>query len=427
MQFKSIILLLLNLSPAFIFSQQRNLSLNREWNLESDKTASVIFSKTDSTHEIAYSNQSCFKPNAYSSGIFKKNISTSLFIRKLKKESLIIINDTADKFHLTIDPLFNFEYGKDLADSFKSFYKNTRGVLVRGNIGSKFSFESSFYENQATFVNYIKEYNNTFLIVPGQGRWKKFKNNGYDFAMASGYVSYSPNHHFNFQIGTGKHFVGDGYRSLLLSDNAFNYPFARITFSFGKLQYTNLYTAFMNLTDGGVKTPPGTERLFQKKAGNFQFLSWNVHKRIQLGFFQGLIWQASDSTNNQCLKIAYTSPIIYTAALSEGLSGKNNILLGTTMKLKLTSFFSLYGQYVMDDFSSEKNSIHNKTGFQAGVKYFDVFKIKNLHFQMEYNQVRPYSYAHSTSSQSYTHYNQPLAHPLGANFKEGVIFLNYRL
>jgi len=347
--------------------------------------------------------------------------------KKFKEESLFIISDTTDKFHLTIDPLFNFEYGKDYADSSESSYKNTRGVLVKGDIGSKFSFESSFYENQATFVDYIDDFNNTYLIVPGQGRWKKFKKNGYDFAMASGYISYSPNKHFNFQVGHGKHLIGDGYRSLLLSDNAFNYPFARITTSFGKLQYTNVYASFMNLTDGGVTTPPGTERLFQKKAASFQFLSWNVHKRIQLGFFQGLVWQANDSTNRQCLKLSYASPIIYTAALSEGLKGKNNVLLGTTLKLKITNSISLYGQIILDDIAKTKISLHNKTGFQAGAKYFDVFGAKNLHLQMEYNQVRPYAYAHSSPSQSYTHYNQSLTHPLGANFKETIAFLNYRL
>jgi hypothetical protein len=45
---------------------------------------------------------------------------------------------------------------------------------------------------------------------------------------------------------------------------------------------------------------------------------------------------------------------------------------------------------------------------------------------VEYNQVRPYTYAHSLPQQSYTHYGQALAHPLGANFKEAIVFLNYR-
>jgi hypothetical protein len=183
----------------------------------------------------------------------------------------------------------------------------------------------------------------------------------------------------------------------------------------------------MNLSDGGVKIPPGTEMLFQKKAANFQFLSWNVHKRIQLGFFQGLIWQASDSMNRQHLNFNYFSPVIYNAALSEGLAGKNNVLLGWTLKFKITNSISLYGQYMMDDFSTTMNSLHNKTGFQAGAKYFDLFGAKNLHLQIEYNQVRPYVYASENSAQSYTHYNQPLADPLGANFKEAIAFLNYRI
>jgi len=413
-----------------LYSQQKNLPLNREWELYRVRCTVLDTLKTQPPAVVRMCDNwshSNLKPIiSFQNENRKKQKKYSLVRRKIKYESLFLINDSADGFRLTIDPLFDLEYGKDLADSSKSFYKNTRGILVRGDIGSKISFESSFYENQSTFVNYIRNYNDTFLVVPGQGRWKKFKNNGYDFAAASGYVSYSPGKHFNFQIGTGKHFAGDGYRSLLLSDNAFNYPFARITGTFGKIQYTNLYTVFINLTDGGVKTPPGTEKLFQKKAGRFDFLSWNIHRKLQFGLFQGMIWQASDSTNSQCLKLSYASPLIYTAALSEGLRGKNNVLLGVTLKLEITGSIFLYGQYMVDDFSAEKNSIHNKTGVQAGVKYFNFCGVKNLHLQAEFNQNRPYSYAHPIASQSYTHYNQPLAHPLGANFKEAVSFLNYR-
>ena len=452
----------------FLQAQQKNLPLNREYDLNTEKSFAYhdfdnypSKSKKDSNY---YWGPTAFRPCLegwtlnlksirkmnygfnnlpYYADSFKDIDSIiskkSLLRRKIFLQSLFIINDTADKFYMTIDPLFNFEYGRDYADSSKSFYKNTRGVLVRGDIGTKFSFETSFLENQATFVNYIDDYvkstNNFFSnpinyqynVIPGQGRAKTFKKTGYDFAMASGYISYSPNNHFIFQVGTGKHFVGDGYRSLLLSDNAFNYPFARITTSFGKFQYTNLYTSFMNLTDGGVKTPPGTERLFQKKAGSFQFLSWNIHKRIQLGFFQGLIWMASDSMNRQHFNINYFSPLIYNAALSEGLAGTNNVLLGWTLKLKISNSISIYGQYMLDDFSTIMNSLHDKTGFQVGAKYFDLFGAKNLHFQLEYNHVRPYSYASEKPSQSYTHYNQPIAHPLGANFKEAIAFLNYRI
>lgn len=426
----------------FLHAQQKNLPLNREQNLDFDRLNNFISNYENESDTIKINraaesgifgvkvnNPSCFKPYIAALISDKKDTSKSLFIRKLKKESLLIVNDTIGKFHLTIDPLFNFEYGKDFADSSKSFYKNTRGFLIRGDIGKNFSFESSFLENQATFPKYISDFNDTFFVVPGQGRWKRFKKDGYDFAMASGYISYSPNQHFNFQLGHGKHFTGDGYRSLLLSDNTFNYPFLRITSSFGKFQYTNLYTSFINLTDGGVKTPGGTERLFQKKAGSFQFLSWSVHKRIQLGFFQGMIWKSADSSNKIYLNASYFNPFILVNSFEQGMNNVNNVLLGSALKLKITNFISLYGQYMLDDIAKDfsKGSIHNKQGFQVGAKYFDLFGAKNLHLQLEYNRVRPYSYAHENSSQSYTHYNQPLAHPLGANFKETILFLNYSI
>lgn len=411
-----------------MFGQQRNYPLNWEWSLEYEKNRKIIQSQPDkktSTTDLPDTIQdaSCFKPYIVSIKTPEKDTSRSLFIRKLKKESLFIIRDTADKFLLAIDPLFTFEYGKD---QFDSYYKNTRGVLFRGDIGSGFSFESSFYENQATFVEYIKKFNDTYLVVPGQGRWKKFKENGYDFAMASGYISYSPGKHFNFQVGHGKHFVGDGYRSLLLSDNAFNYPFARITSTFGKVQYTNVYAVLMNLTDGGVNTPPGTERLFQKKAASFQFLNWNIHKQMQLALFQGLIWQASDTMNRQHLNLAYASPVIYTAAISEGLAGSNNVLLGATLKLKITRTLSMYGQYMLDETGLGSNE-HLKNGIQIGIKYFDVATIKNLHLQLEVNGASPYAYSAKDPAQSYSHYNQALAHPLGSNFNEGIALLNYRI
>jgi len=384
---------------------------------------------------------SSFKPYIVPSAHIEKDKSRNWFVRKIKKENLIIVNDTADKFYLTIDPLFNFEFGMDMADTtHEKLYKNTRGFIVRGDIGKKFSFESSFYENQATYATYIDNYiagtdklfpqsvNYNYDVVPGQGRSKAFKKNGYDYAMASGYISYSPNKMFNIQLGHGKHFVGDGYRSLLLSDNAFNYPYARITTTWKNIQYTNLYTSFMNLTDGGVKTPPHVERLFQKKTGSFQLLSVNLWKRLQIGLFQGMIFEAADSTNKEHVNFNTFDPVIGVNTAVYGLHNKNNILLGATLKLKVTNSISLYGQYMLDDVSSAKSGeVGNKYGYQLGLKYFDLFTVKNLHLQLEYNSVRPYAYAADNTFQSYTHYNQALAHPLGANFNEIVGFINYRV
>lgn len=427
---------------------QQNLPLNREWGLWNlDRLPKSADRKDDTLQAIELKDVphavSAFYPIISPVTYQQKDKSKSWIVRKLKYESLFIVNDSADKFHLQLDPLFNFQFGEDLADKkHEKLYVNTRGFLVRGSIGKKIAFESSFYENQAAFPQYMDDYitstnklfpqqaNYIYNVVPGQGRSKAFHTNGYDYAMASGYVSYSPNKILNIQVGNGKHFVGDGYRSLLLSDIGFNYPYARVTTTYKWLQYTNLYTSFMNLTDGGVQTPPHIERLFQKKVGSFQYLSATLLKQhVRLGLFQGMIWEAADSTNKQHVNFNTFDPVIGVNTGVYGLHNTNNILWGATLNIKITHSISLYGQYMLDDLASKSNGgdVNNKSGYQVGFKYHDLFTVKNLHIQLEYNTVRPYAYAAANNYQSYTHYNQPLAHPLGANFQELVGFLNYRV
>ena len=185
----------------------------------------------------------------------------------------------------------------------------------------------------------------------------------------------------------------------------------------------------MNMTDGGVKTPPGVEALYQKKIGSYQMLSINLLKRLQLGLVQAMIWQPADTLNKQHLNFDTFDPVIGVNTVVYGLHNKNNILLGATFKLKVTNYFSFYGQYLLDDVAvkGSNTQVSKKFGYQLGIKCFNLFTVKNLHLQMEFNSVRPYTYAAQNPEQSYTHFSQALAHPLGANFNEAVCFLNYRI
>ena len=99
---------------------QQNLLLNREWGLSYEKGKNAMeqkFKKSDTTYgagvnfvKINYVvvDKSCFRPYICPISYKEKDKSKSLLYRKLKKESLFIVNDSADKFHLAIDPLLNF-------------------------------------------------------------------------------------------------------------------------------------------------------------------------------------------------------------------------------------------------------------------------------------------------------------------------------
>ncbi|MFL5754019.1 MAG: hypothetical protein ACJ76F_11475 [Bacteroidia bacterium] len=338
--------------------------------------------------------------------------------RRLLFENLIRVNVKDPRagnanFKLSIDPVFNFQGGSDIsATKLEKIYTNSRGAWVKGSINEKIKFESAFFENQSTFASYVDDFAISTGVVPGQGRYKNFKLNGYDYAFASGVISYEASRNFSIQAGHGKQKTGNGYRSLLLSDNAMNYPFVRFNSRFfkGRVQYTNIYASLMNLTSGGAKTPPGTERLFQKKAAAFQQLSWQIHKRVNLSFFQGMIWNASDSSNRQHIDPGYVNPVIFTHAAAYGLHGKNNIVLGADLQVKLFKSLALYGQLMLDDLDSVKIS-NSKAGFQLGMKYYDVFTLKNLFVQAELNSIRNYPYLSAYPSQDYAHYNQGLAYP----------------
>jgi hypothetical protein len=319
------------------------------------------------------------------------------------------------KFKMDINPVFNFSFAKDIKDTSKTtFVNNTRGVWIKGSIGNKFVFETSFFENQSVFPTYLSNYCNTYSVVPGQGRWKPFKKTGFDYAMACGVVNYQPYKNLSIRLGTGKQKVGVGYRSLLLSDNSFNYPYLQITASFfkSKVLYSQTYALLMNLNDGGTKIPIGTERIYQKKAASFQQLSWHINRRINIYLFQGLVWRATDSNNIMHLNTLYANPVIFTNLAAYGFNNDNHILVGGGWEIKPLKKTSLYGQFMYD--GSFQNNLN--VGIQGGIKFFDFLRIKNLYLQSEYNYVNKNSYSDAkNSAQDYSHYNQLLTTPAAFN------------
>ncbi|MBK7311101.1 MAG: hypothetical protein IPI93_09970 [Sphingobacteriaceae bacterium] len=327
---------------------------------------------------------------------------------------VLSIEPKTENFKIHVDPILGLQNGRDLTDTVRPYgFNNTRGVIASINVGKDLYAESMFVENQSLFPGYVATYVTATGIVPGQGRYKPFNIYGADYAFSSGFISYSPWKNFNFQVGHGKHKVGNGYRSLLLSDNAFNYPYARITQQWfgGKLQYTNIYAVLMNLVPATAKPIPNAERLFQKKPAAFQHLSVNVTKAINVSLFQGIIFRTNNNVNKPLVNVMYANPLIFSHAGYYGLNDSNNVILGADLKIRITKGINVYGQ-VMADNLKDTTAIGNSYGYQLGVNYFNALGINNLFLQAEYNFANENSYKNPSalSDQSYSHYNQNLAY-----------------
>ncbi|MEO2062064.1 MAG: gliding motility protein RemB [Christiangramia sp.] len=350
--------------------------------------------------------------------------------RKLWNEHLIRFQ--TDDYWFTIDAGFDLEIGKDFEDEeFDFTYNNTRAAIIQGGLGKNLNFYTVVYENQGRFAGYYNRYAESIspaggdpAIVPGRGIAKEFMNDGYDYPVAEGYLSFSPGDFINIQFGHGKNFIGDGYRSLLLSENASPYPFFKLNTTFWKLKYTNTWMSLRDVRGDVVNS--GSYRT--KYIAN-HYLSWNATKRLNIGFFESVMWE---NDNGRGFDINYLNPVIFYRAIefSTGADG-GNAIIGLTGKYKFTDQLYAYGQWVIDEFSSVdvfggEGSWKNKLGFQLGLKYSNAFDVPNLFLQAEYNQVRPYTFSHNSIVLNYGHNNQSMAHQWGANFREYIAIARYR-
>lgn len=348
--------------------------------------------------------------------------------RKLWNENLVAIQ--GDGYWFTMNPILDLRLGKSDPSKADYTYQNTRGIQIQGEIGKELSFTASIFESQGRFADYYNRYAESIkpsggnpAIIPGIGIAKGFKEDAYDFPMAEANISYTPSKFFNLQLGYGRNFLGDGYRSLLQGDGTSPYPFFKINTNFWKIKYTNTY---MWLKD--VRQEATEDNTYATKFMANHYLSWNVTKRWNLGFFESVVWA---NQNNRGFDASFINPIIFYRAVEFSSSSKSgNALLGLTSKYKFSNQIQLYGQFLLDEFSiadmkAGDQSWKNKFGYQLGAKYFDAFNIDNLLLQLEYNHVRPYVYAHSNPLTNYAHSNQSMGHQWGGNFKEFIAVARY--
>ena len=326
-------------------------------------------------------------------------------------------------FDLHVKPVIYFQGGFEY-DSETKPYLNTRGVEIRGRIDKKVSLYTFISDNQARFPSYVSERIIEQGAVPGEGFYKDFKEDGFDFSSARGYISFDATKNINIQLGQDRFFIGNGARSMILSDFGNTYPFFKIQTQVWRFNYTNLYAQLRGNFPGRFQTEPDIKKFF-----SLHHLSLNVTDNFNIGLFEAII--SGDSTSSG-FEVAYLNPVIFYRAIEHYTgSEKSNVLLGADVKWNFLNRFQIYGQFVLDEFHLDHLKKGdgwwaNKWSSQLGAKYIDVLGIPNLDIQGEWNRARPFMYAHISGHTSYTHYEQPLAHPLGGNFDEQLAILRYQ-
>jgi hypothetical protein len=338
------------------------------------------------------------------------------------KKSIKIVSSGSSG--LTMYPLFGAEGGFDLYDS-KSSFELEGGAHADYTFKDKLTFSFNIEQLQMTGPDWLDSLIKTSRVIPGTGIAYPNANGSYSTTYWDGYLSWSPNSIFNFQAGKGKNFLGEGYRSLFLSDVSNSYPYFKITVTVWHIAFVNIVSQMTNMEQSGEQTE------FFSAYTSFHYLSWNISKRLNIGLFEAVTYYGDSGSYQRGLDVEYLNPIQLYQPVNFNTGDPDKSNLGAALNVKAGHKSKFYGQLIIDEFKLHDVLGHtgwwgNKQGGQVGFKSYDVFKIKNLSLQTEINYVRPYTYAAKDPLQNYSNYGQPLADPMGANFIESDSFLKYR-
>ncbi len=323
-------------------------------------------------------------------------------------------------FDLVVNPVFQYTLSKE-NNSEEKLFLNTRGVYIRGRLANKIGFFSYITDNQERDPSYVRNWVAEREAVPGHGLYKTFKTpTGLDYFEARGYFTFSITKYIDAAFGYDRHFIGSGHRSLFLSDFGTNQLFLKLNTRIWRLNYQNIFMELHSASQGTVG------QLLPKKYAAMHHLDINVTRWLNVGLFEGVVFGRKNRFD-----FGYLNPIIFYRSVEQQNGSFDNAIVGLDVKANLPKRFQVYGQLMLDEFmlseiKKNRGWWANKWGIQLGAKYIDAFKVSNLDLQLEHNRVRPFTYSHYDSVANYTHYNQPLAHPLMANFSETIGIVRYQ-
>ncbi len=292
----------------------------------------------------------------------------------------------------------------------QSGYKTGLGLELKANIKDKWYFRLAGIEgiHQNSHQFQPKSY-----IADSIGKVSLYSD-------LRGRISYTPNHVFNFQVGLDHNFIGEGARSMFLSDYGTPYPFGQIGMRFWRLEYVIMYQ-FLRERDNNR---------WEGKFASSHHVSFNATKWLNIGLFETVLFQPKDTIVNRGFDAEYLNPFVFYRPQEYSVGSSDNVLIGFDLTAKYKKH-TLYAQFILDEFvwaeiRTKSGWWASKFGGQLGVKGRFNKIGHDLFYRVEYNFARPYTYSHLSDDVNYGNQGRVLAHPYGSNFHELLVELKWQ-
>ncbi|NLA24503.1 MAG: hypothetical protein GX879_06010, partial [Bacteroidales bacterium] len=285
-------------------------------------------------------NSTAFCENSIFDAIDVEKSNKNWIHRKLLYEHFGIAK--GKNYILYIDPLFDFNLAKSFPYN-KNIYVNTRAVQVYASFYNKLTISSSIYENQAKFPDFIDDYYNYFGVIPGHERVKPFGSGAYDWANAYASISFKATKFLHFELGNEKNFIGNGYRSMILSDFSPQYFYFKTSAFWKRFFYTNIASRTLNPNYNNISgTRPNwsANDLYPHKMMNINYFGLNINPKIEIGVFEACMMGINSRLNP---KLSAWLPAVNELIYSN--SDSLNFLWGSNINVNAFKNLNIYAQF----------------------------------------------------------------------------------
>lgn len=331
-----------------------------------------------------------------------------------KRTGWNIAKNDAKNSYLNLFPAANIVLGSAKRSSWRNSAQFGIGLGFESKIGEKIHIRGTFIPSYGEIDSEISKterllQNNYFLNQQDQI---------FSALQPRIRMSYTPNKHFNFQVGVDQHFIGEGLRSMLLSDYSAPHPFAQMRTKIWKVEFVNLYQFFRENVGTNVR----------QKYASTHMLNLQATKRFQIGLFESVVFAPKDSSLNRGYELEYLNPFLFYRPTEYSIGSQDRLLIGANLSYQFSKLM-IYGQFVLDEFVLNELMTRsrwwaNKYSGQFGLKGKVQLEKSQMRYLSEINFARPFTYSHLSDETNYGHQGNSLAHPLGANFVESFTEVN---
>jgi len=316
-------------------------------------------------------------------------------------------NKNTNRF-LRLFPTANIGFGAAQRTIWNNSTRIGVGLGFESKLGEKVHFRGvlipSYFSANHIVLETESILQNTYFYEPDGGR---------SFELQPRFrLSYTPNKYFNCQVGVDQQFIGEGVRSMLLSDYSSPHPFVQLRSRIWKIEFINLYQFYRENVATNVR----------RKYASTHMLNFQANKRFQVGIFESVIFEPKDTALNRGYEVEYLNPFLFYRPTEYSIGSQDRLLVGLNLSYQFNKLM-FYGQFALDEFVLSEligrtrwwaNKYSGQIGFKGKVKINDA----QLRYLSELNFARPFTYTHLSEGTNYGHQGMSLAHPIGANFVE---------